>query len=466
MSLKIFYTFLTFLFLQPAQLLDAQNLVPNPSFEQYSSCPVFASQLNLASPWFNPTLGTPEFFHGCAAVSSWVSVPSQATGGYQPARTGVGYAGIYILRTDIPQMREYIEIELIEPLTEGRCYHFEMFVNQPNDHSLVSDGIGAYLVKGELRLPTASVIPVSPQFSNPLGNLITDTAGWTLVSGNYTAAGGEDHLVIGNFKDDNNTLYQVFNNNVWYTNSAYLLVDDVSLSEITLSVDLGNDTSLCRGQQLLLDAGNTGDSWLWNDGSINPTFLVEKEGTYWVEAREGGCKARDTIHIDFLDKPPVLLGEDTVLCTGELIGLDVSVWGANYLWDNNSTDPYRLITEKGTYSVYVYNNCGGNTGHITVDYKDCYCEITVATVFTPNDDGFNDVFLPAIDCRISRYLLKIYNRWGTQVYESKQAEIGWNGKRNNEKAAEGVYFWLISFMGNDNGNMISKTRSGVVHLIR
>jgi len=103
-----------------------QNLVPNPGFEQYSSCPIFASQLDSAVPWFNPTAGTPEFYNACAAYSSGVSVPQQYTGGFQYARTGSGYAGLFTYLTDIPDMLEYAEIRLHSPMVAGSFYSFEI----------------------------------------------------------------------------------------------------------------------------------------------------------------------------------------------------------------------------------------------------------------------------------------------------------------------------------------------------
>ncbi len=444
----------------------AQNLVPNPSFEQYSSCPVFASQLDLAAPWFNPASGTPEYFNGCAAFSSWVSVPSQATGGFQYARTGQGYAGIYILCTDIPENREYIEVALMQPLQAGHCYQFEMYVNQPNDHAYISDGIGAYLCHGELRVPHASVIPVVPQFSNPSGNILSDTLGWTRVSGYYTASGGEDHLLIGNYKTDAHTNYSLFNPNVWYTNSAYLYIDDVSLTELDITINLGNDTTLCPGQQYSLIAGSGWDSWIWNDGTTGQTLIVSHPGTYWIKATLGGCAVRDTVRVDFLTIPPVQLPEDTALCSGDALVLDVSTPGASYLWSDGYAEPRRIIKEPGYFEVFVYNRCGGDTGDIRVSYKDCFCDLTMPNVFTPNDDGLNDVFGPLLDCRLEEYHLMIFNRWGGKVFETTEKGGCWNGNTSNGRASEGVYYWSLSYVGNDNGQLIRRNTSGLLHLIR
>src|SRR5580692_4077770 len=69
------------------------NLVPNPGFEDYTSCPNSVSELDLAAPWFQPTAGTSDYFNVCGASS--VGVPNNFAGS-QPAHGGQAYAGEYM----------------------------------------------------------------------------------------------------------------------------------------------------------------------------------------------------------------------------------------------------------------------------------------------------------------------------------------------------------------------------------
>jgi len=446
--------------------VNGQNLVPNPGFEHYSSCPVFASQLDSAVPWFNPSAGTPEFYHACAAYSSGVSVPQQYTGGFQYARTGSGYAGLFTYRTDIPDMREYAEISLQSPLVAGSCYYFEMYVNQPNNFSVVTDGFGALLVEGEYHLNSGKVINKIPQIDNPAGNLLQDSAGWMKISGYFTAKGGENHLIIGNFRDDVHTIHSLFNPSCWYLNCAYLLVDDILLTPFNIELDLGSDTILCEGTEIVLSAGNAGSSWTWNTGSTLPDLVVNQEGIYWVEAGLGSCRVRDSIRIGYLAAPPARLPDDTVLCVGEELFLNAAVWQANYLWSDNTVNPGLLVSKPGIYWVNVSNQCGENTDSITISMTDCYCSLIVPNVFTPNADQVNDVFKPLIDCRLSDYQLTIYNRWGTRVFSTGNPDTGWNGQINSNAAASGTYFWQISYSGNNNGKSVNFSKNGTLALIR
>lgn len=71
------------------------------------------------------------------------------------------------------------------------------------------------------------------------------------------------------------------------------------------------------------------------------------------------------------------------------------------------------------------------------------CPITVPNVFSPNDDGLNDIlFILGLPLEFN---LIIYNRWGYAVFESNNPNELWNGKVMNTgaPAVEGVYFYIL-----------------------
>ena len=70
-------------------------------------------------------------------------------------------------------------------------------------------------------------------------------------------------------------------------------------------------------------------------------------------------------------------------------------------------------------------------------------------IFTPNGDDFNDILLPTYE-RISDagFDMKIYNRWGTFLYETKFLKQGWDGKNNNgADVPEGTYYYILQALG-------------------
>src|SRR5690349_3253093 len=95
--------------------LVAQNLVPNGSFEDVTTCPTGFGQLENAVPWTS-FRASPDVFHGCATGD--FDVPTNLFG-TRTAATGVGYAGMYCYYSALTNRREYIGVELSEALTPG-----------------------------------------------------------------------------------------------------------------------------------------------------------------------------------------------------------------------------------------------------------------------------------------------------------------------------------------------------------
>ena len=84
-------------------------------------------------------------------------------------------------------------------------------------------------------------------------------------------------------------------------------------------------------------------------------------------------------------------------------------------------------------------------------------------VLSPNNDGVNDIFYPSEFVEIPNAILKVYNRWGSILYEQKKGEKGWDGKSKGELCPDGSYFWTITYK-DSNGKEVSKT--GYMTLVR
>jgi len=220
------YLFLLLILL--STICDAQNLVPNGDFEQFSGCPDDQGQIDSALFWINPSvLGTPDYYNLCS-VSFKATIPDNQYG-YQQTHGGTGYAGIYLVQPVFSfPVREYIEVQLISPLIAGSCYHLELYVNLGNQCKWTCSAFGVYfsdvLVTGS---PNYDPLPFIPQIANPPG-AVFDTLNWSLVSGDYTAAGGENYIIIGNYNDDLSTDTTRINASGGQT-GGYVYVDDVSL---------------------------------------------------------------------------------------------------------------------------------------------------------------------------------------------------------------------------------------------
>ena len=118
-------------------------------------------------------------------------------------------------------------------------------------------------------------------------------------------------------------------------------------------VNLGNDTIICSGTTLTLDAGNPGLTFLWNDNSTNQTLAVTSSGIYSVTVTDSTCSTTDSIEVTVQASPLVDLGNDTAFCDGTTLTLDAGNVGSEFLWNDNSTNQTLDVTTPGVYSVMV-----------------------------------------------------------------------------------------------------------------
>ncbi len=126
----------------------------------------------------------------------------------------------------------------------------------------------------------------------------------------------------------------------------------------TPEVALGSDTTLCPLASVLLSAGNTGSTYLWQDGSTNDALLVTTPGTYAVTVTALCGNASDSITVNyFASLTPPNLGPDISICPGEQAVLFPATANANFIWSDLTTDDSLVVTSAGVYHVLAYNNC-------------------------------------------------------------------------------------------------------------
>ncbi len=123
----------------------------------------------------------------------------------------------------------------------------------------------------------------------------------------------------------------------------------------SLQVKLGNDTTICAGDNLVLKPNLTGTAYLWSDGSTSSSLTVNSAGTYWVQVTIGACVGADTIVISTINKPLLNLGNDTTLCSGAVLNLITDGLAANYVWQDGSTASFYNVSSAGLYAVTASN---------------------------------------------------------------------------------------------------------------
>jgi gliding motility-associated-like protein len=211
----------------------AQNLVPNGSFEAFTSCPAALSQTTLAAPWYNPTLDSADYFNACSA-SPLAGVPVNANG-FQSAHGGSGYAGVSCFGVPPGNRRAYLQVRLTDSLVAQKSYCVSFFVNLADTSGFAITELGAYLSSTAVTTLNQLALPVVPQISSAAHVYLRDTLNWIQISGTYIALGGEKFITIGNFNDDPGTDTLRFTTR---SQVSYYYIDDVTVNSCE-SVPLG-----------------------------------------------------------------------------------------------------------------------------------------------------------------------------------------------------------------------------------
>ncbi|MCF8296440.1 MAG: T9SS type A sorting domain-containing protein [Saprospiraceae bacterium] len=209
----------------------AQNLVPNPSFEDTLWCPYNTGQINAANHWFAPGGGASELFHECNNYPHppWstgiVGVPKNAAG-YQYAHTGSAYAG-FMFYTQGEGTRENIEVQLTNVINPNTTYYAEFYVSLCNNSAYGITNVGAYFSTNMLTYAGhhPAMLNLTPYIEYS-GSPIIDTMNWVKVSGYFKPDDeGTKYMTIGNFADSGQTILQKIHNG--YYTTVYYYVDDV-----------------------------------------------------------------------------------------------------------------------------------------------------------------------------------------------------------------------------------------------
>jgi OmpA-OmpF porin, OOP family len=212
---------------------NGDNIVPNPGFERFDGPPIGWSYRGaffgqVVKYWFSATTASPDVYgQGIKVPSEWAAKGF----GKQKPRTGQSMAGLtlYGCENGKPHCREYIEIQLAEPLVEGQTYQVEYWV-RPLERSMYINNLGAYFSINPIERKTDEILIRNAQMRAT--DIVKPAAKdqWTKVSGSFKATYEAEHILIGNFSDDANTKFEMSGPDGY--NYAYYYVDDVVVKKV------------------------------------------------------------------------------------------------------------------------------------------------------------------------------------------------------------------------------------------
>lgn len=238
--------------------------------------------------------------------------------------------------------------------------------------------------------------------------------------------------------------------------STVLVVDELP------SLSLGNDSSLCQGEFIFLDAGEGFTSYAWSNGQGGRSIFVDMTDSVWVEVVDSsGCAgSSDTVAIVVNPIPirPTVTQEFEGLTTGVSVGYQWYSTGGVLPGETgqNLSNP-----EPGDYFVVISNEFGCSAVSDTVTVTTEPVGNFISEGFSPNGDGLNEVFFVEGIGRYPQNVLVVYNRYGDEVLRKSPYQNDWTGHgKSGLPLADGNYFYVLDL---GNGDPV---RKGVVLIQR
>ncbi len=201
-AMKYFLVSFVFIVFHTVDLF-AQNLVPNPGFEEFRCSGYYISAIESVKEWSNPTMSSPDYFNNACTDKNFGTIPSKYWGG-QHCYNGSAYVGIIAcfdhkkLKQEDPGA-EYIQVKLTEPLMKGARYLVKADFSLAECSKAAVKEIGFLFTPSELKSRTVGLLKYKPQLTTSCN--LSDTTKWVTSQNYYVAEGNEQFLIIGCFNN-------------------------------------------------------------------------------------------------------------------------------------------------------------------------------------------------------------------------------------------------------------------------
>ncbi|MFI5173192.1 MAG: gliding motility-associated C-terminal domain-containing protein [Chitinophagales bacterium] len=202
------------------------------------------------------------------------------------------------------------------------------------------------------------------------------------------------------------------------------------------------DEGFCEGENVTVDVTQTDATYLWFDSTSNATHVFEDEGIFWVEITSSGCSFTDTITITEFPLPEIDLGNDILICGITTVNSESGF--DNYAWSNGAITESFETSIPGIYLLTVTDENGCTAEDEIELINDCPDIIVMPNVFSPNDDGINDLIGPLYSGVIDNYKLQIWNRWGELIFDTNKIDKFWDGTFEGEPQDVGSFVYRLT----------------------
>ena len=255
-------------------------------------------------------------------------------------------------------------------------------------------------------------------------------------------------------------------------NSGCAIYDTINVRQLaTPSLPKLRDTSYCKGNSVVVGYGSNPNFYQlqWSTGSSGLSISVNQPGKYLVHLIDTFCSSWDSLTVTENLAPSFSLSIDppgATVCRDQNHGALIKgpPGMSKYFWNSQLVNGDSIMVyDGGTYRLQVFNskNC---TSSDSIQVPElCVGDVYVPTAFTPNGDGYNELFGP-IGPLISNFEMHVWDRWGNEIFVSKDPKVLWDGKYKGDPLAAGLYSYDIQYTSPYHPTGV--TKRGVLTLVR
>lgn len=238
--------------------IRAQQIITH-GFMNYTICPDFYSQVERCTGWRQPTMGTSDYFHACAAGTD-VGVPQNILG--HQSCPDSAYVGLIAYTTSsIPDYKEYIGTT-INPLIVGNTYTMSITVSLADTSTYATDGLGVFFTTYPFSDSSiATTVLRTPQVDYSSYGVITDKENWVTLTKTFVADSAYTNITVGCFKSEADITVQTVGPTPDIGAYAYYYISRIGVPDSTRDVvdtTTNVDTTTTNPPPVVLDTVHYG----------------------------------------------------------------------------------------------------------------------------------------------------------------------------------------------------------------
>ncbi|MFZ1790576.1 MAG: gliding motility-associated C-terminal domain-containing protein [Saprospiraceae bacterium] len=460
------------------QVVEPISLIPNPSFEERSCCPSERAQLNCSDVWIQASDPTTDYLHECGWMG-WEDLPPPLP--FPDGKGVVGFRDGRVVQNGADRnWKEYAGACLLSPLRAGTTYRFEFFIGFVNSERSPAINVTFFGTTDCKNLPFGKG---NAEFGCPTNGPNWVRLGSTFVTGQSRGSWEKVYIDVTPTQDIYAMAIGPDCDPVLVNVSTYYFFDNLVLADIrSFEFKVDKISHPCKDDFLLKVPFYKEYNYQWYKDGIalvgEDQAQLKKmhgEGKYQTLIDDGSsCKV--TTFYDFTI--PVL----TTTVNKTICKDDVLVFGKQRLSKNGTyietfksvdncdsivTMNLKVLGELfDTVSARIFEGheykiqkkSFKNEGDHLVNLKSVigcdslvylhldYYKLFAPNIFSPNGDGFNDLFyISGSEEYIAEIELSIFDRWGSLIYKGKQ----WDGSNKGLPAISGVYIYVATIIMND-----------------